>query len=154
MTIEASYLPRASVHEREPASYVPELSRRARGFPAWSTIRSLGRAGIEEMIERHCDFAKVFAKSLSTHPRIRVVTPVILNQVMLRFGDSDDATLETVREIQRRGRIFVGPALWRGEWIMRISVSNFETQLQDDASVCGEIKAAWEAVQRRSRAVA
>lgn len=149
MSIEASYLPSAENRIREPSAYVPELSRRARGFAAWAMIRALGRSGITEMIERHCDFAAALGRECASIPGIRVVAPIELNQLMLRFGESDDATLATVDEIRRRGRIVVGPALWRGEWIMRVSVCNYSTGPEQLAEVAGEIAGAWGEMQLR-----
>jgi len=147
MSVEASYLPSGADGEREPSAYVPELSRRARGFAAWSMIKTLGRSGIREMVERHCDFAAALGRECALLPGVRVVAPVELNQLMLRFGESDEATLAAVEEVKRRGRIFVGPARWRGNWVMRISVSNYRTEIDQLASVLAEINAAWEAVE-------
>ena len=149
MSIEASYLPSAESRIREPSAYVPELSRRARGFAAWAMIRALGRSGITEMIERHCDFASALGKTCASIPGVRVVAPIELNQLMLRFGDSDEATLATVGEIRRRGRIVVGPALWRGEWIMRVSVCNYGTGPDNLPEVEEEIACAWDEVSAR-----
>lgn len=146
MSIETSYLPSATEEEHQPSSYVPELSRRARGFAAWATIRSFGRSGIVEMIERHCDFAAAMARECEQIPGIQVVAPVVLNQLLLRFGDSDEATLAAIEQIQRRGVIFVGPARWRGQWVMRFSVCNYATELEQLPMVRAEISAAWAAV--------
>ena len=142
MTVEASYLP--SAPDRNPSDYVPELSRRARGFASWAMIKALGRSGIAEMVERHCDFAAALGARCAQLPGVRVVTPVELNQLMLRFGDSDEATLATVEEVQRRGRIFVGPAKWREEWVMRVSVCAYPTGPEHLEAVTAEIAAAWE----------
>src|SRR5690606_30178359 len=54
MAIEASYLPKGNAIEHDPSLYVPELSRRARGFAAWAMIKALGRKGIADMVRRHC----------------------------------------------------------------------------------------------------
>jgi len=151
MSIEASYLP-SGTGDREPSAYVPELSRRARGFAAWSMIKALGRSGIREMVERNCDFAATLGRECATLPGIRTVAPVELNQLMLRFGESDEATLATVEEVKRRGHIFVGPAKWRGEWVMRISVSNYGTGPDQLDPVRIEIAAAWEAIQQSQSA--
>lgn len=149
MSVEASYLPPSEDGKREPTAYVPELSRRARGFAAWATMRALGRSGIVEMVERHCDFAAALGRECAGLSGVEVVAPVGLNQLMLRFGDSDEATLATVEEVQRRERIFVGPAKWRGEWVMRISVSGYATRMEHLEEVRGEIAAAWETVGER-----
>ena len=143
MSMQASYLPSASDAERDPSAYVPELSRRARGFATWAMIRHLGRSGIKEMIERHCDVAAALASGLEGVDGISVVAPPVINQLLLRFGDSDSATLGTVEEIRRRGRMFVGPALWRDQWVMRISVCNFGTTLDQVGSIRDEILESW-----------
>lgn len=146
MTVKASYLPSAPGGDRNPSDFVPELSRRGRGFAAWAMIKALGRSGIAEMVERHCDFAAALGARCAQLPGARVVAPVELNQLMLRFGDSDEATLATIEEVQRRGRIFVGPAKWRGDWVMRISVCSHATGPEHLEPVLGEIAAAWEVI--------
>jgi glutamate/tyrosine decarboxylase-like PLP-dependent enzyme len=148
MAMVASYLPSGSEEEREPSAYVPELSRRARGFATWAMIRHLGRAGIAQMIEANCDFAAALAKTLEGARGVEAVAPPIVNQLLLRFGGSDEATLDTVKEIQRRGRMFVGPALWRDRWVMRVSVSNYGTRPEQAPAIADEIMEAWKAVER------
>ena len=143
MQMQASYLPSGSEEEREPSAYVPELSRRARGFATWAMIRHLGRAGIAEMIEANCDFAAALARALEGAPGVRIVAPPVINQLLLRFGDSDETTLETVKQIQRRGRMFAGPALWRDQWVVRISVSNYGTRPDQAGGIATEILEAW-----------
>jgi glutamate/tyrosine decarboxylase-like PLP-dependent enzyme len=150
MAMQASYLPSGSDEEREPSAYVPELSRRARGFAAWAMIRHLGRAGIAEMIDANCDFAAALAQALDGAEGVRIAARPIINQLLLRFGDSDPATLDTVKEIQRRGRMFAGPALWRDQWVMRISVSNYGTHPDQAPAIAEEILEAWKAVGGRA----
>lgn len=149
MQMQSSYLPAGSDEEREPAAYVPELSRRARGFAAWAMIRHLGRAGISEMIDANCDFVAALAGALEGVSGVRVVSKPIINQMLLRFGDDDSATLETVNEVQRRGRVFVGPALWRDQWVMRVSASNYATRPDQAPAIAEEILGAWQAVEGR-----
>jgi glutamate/tyrosine decarboxylase-like PLP-dependent enzyme len=143
MQMQASYLPSGSEEEREPSAYVPELSRRARGFATWAMIRHLGRAGISGMIEANCDFAAALARALEGAPGVRIVAPPVINQLLLRFGDSDEATLETIKAIQRGGRMFAGPALWRDQWVMRISASNYGTKPDQAGGIAAEILQAW-----------
>jgi glutamate/tyrosine decarboxylase-like PLP-dependent enzyme len=133
MTIAASYLPATADGERDPSHYVPELSRRARGFPTWTIIKTLGRSGIAEMVARNCRVARLMAKLLAEEPGIAIGNRVVLNQVIIRFG-ADDApergdllTQETIRRIQKDGVCFAGGAKWRGKQIMRISVCGGET---------------------------
>jgi glutamate/tyrosine decarboxylase-like PLP-dependent enzyme len=130
MAINASYLKAAEDNERNPADYVPELSRRARGFPVWAAIKAMGRQGIAEMVERHCALAKMFAGLLGREPGIEILNEVVLNQAIVSFGD-DDLTTRTIAEIQRDGTCFLGGGRWRGAQIMRLSVIGLDTTEED-----------------------
>ncbi len=116
---------------RDGSSYVPESSRRARCFPAWAAIRSLGRQGIAEMIDRCCDLAIRFAGQLAQHPEVEVLNEVVINQVMVRLDDSDDRTRAWIAAIQAEGTCWAGPTTWHGMVAMRISVSNWSTTADD-----------------------
>jgi glutamate/tyrosine decarboxylase-like PLP-dependent enzyme len=151
MAMQASYLPSGSEEEREPSAYVPELSRRARGFATWAMIRHLGREGIADMIDANCDFAAALAQALEGAQGVEVVGRPIINQLLLRFGGSDPATLEAVQEIQRRGRMFAGPSLWRDQWVMRISVSNYGTEPSQAQAIAEQILEAWKEAQGRAQ---
>ena len=137
MTIAASYLPLAAEGERDPSHYVPELSRRARGFPTWAIIKALGRTGIEEMVERHCRFAALMAGRLAQEPGIAVVNDVVLNQAIVRFADDDGITRATIARIQQDGVCFAGGALWRGRQVMRLSVIG-GSMTEEDVHVSAE----------------
>ena len=100
------------------------------------------------MVERNCDFAAALAETCADLDGVQVVATVSLNQLLLRFADSDDATRATIENIQRRGCMFVGPALWHGDWVMRISVCNFETGPAILPDVVTEIAAAWQEVRQ------
>src|ERR1700733_7702066 len=52
MAMSAAYLTPGS--GREPWHFAPEASRRARGVELWAAMRSLGRSGLAELIERNC----------------------------------------------------------------------------------------------------
>ena len=147
MAISASYLPPAQGAERDPSAYVPELSRRARGFAAWAMIRQLGRAGIAEMVERCCRIASRIADRVGDEPGIALVLAPELNQVMFRFGDSDTATVATVRRVQDDGIAWIGGAQWRGQWVMRLSVSSSATTEADADITAAAIVSAWRAVR-------
>jgi glutamate/tyrosine decarboxylase-like PLP-dependent enzyme len=147
MAISASYLPPAEGAERDPSAYVPELSRRARGFAAWAMIRQLGRAGIAEMVERCCRIASRIADGIADEPGIALVLAPELNQVMFRFGDSDAATVATVQRVQDDGIAWIGGAQWRGQWVMRVSVSSSATTETDADITSAAIVSAWRAVR-------
>lgn len=133
MSITASYLPTATSHERDPSHYVPELSRRARGFATWAMIKYFGKTGVASLIEQSCEAAGEIASLLAAEPGINVLNDVRLNQIVVKFGEGrssaarDDLTAKVISAIQDRGEIFAGGARWKGDTVMRISVSNFMT---------------------------
>lgn len=151
MTITASYLPAVAAGERIPSHFVPELSRRARGFAAWAMIQALGREGIAQMVARHCRIARRMAQALGAEPGVRVVNEVDLNQVAVRFGSDDRSgdtlTSKVIDRIQAEGTCFAAGAQWKGLWIMRLSVTSwFTTEAEADRSIAAIIEA-WRAVQ-------
>ena len=147
MAISASYLPPPVGADRDPSAYVPELSRRARGVGTWAMLRQFGRSGIAELVERGCRIAATMAHALAREPGVELVADVPLNQFMVRFGDDDAATLATVERIQADGVAFIGAALWRGRWVMRVSVSSAATREEDGERTVAAVIAAWRAVQ-------
>ena len=153
MTIAASYLPPVSEGERDPTHFVPELSRRARGFATWAMIKHLGREGIAAMVERHCRLARRIADGLAAEPGLRVLNDVVLNQVIVRFGTDeppevgDHLTRETIRYIQADGTCFMGGAVWRGQWVMRVSVTSGLTTEADADRTIDAVRRAWRTVR-------
>jgi glutamate/tyrosine decarboxylase-like PLP-dependent enzyme len=121
--------------------FVLESSRRARGFATWAALRSLGRSGIADLVERCCRLASRFAEQLNALEGIEVVNEVVLNQVLVRVGDTD-LTEQIERRVQRDGTCWLGATTWRGERLLRISVSNWSTSEADvDLSVQAIAKA-------------
>jgi len=145
MQIAASYLPSAASGVRVPADYVPELSRRARGFATWAMIRLLGRRGIAEMVSRHCALARRMALILSA-AGAEILNDVVLNQVAVHFGN-DSETQATITKVQADGVCFVGGAHWRGRQVMRVSVTNENTTEADVDCSAAAMLAAWKAVR-------
>lgn len=127
MSLSAAYLPENE--RREPSHYTPELSRRARGVEVWAAIRTLGRAGIREMIERNCRQAARFAEGLEA-AGYEILNDVVLNQVLVSFGDAD-RTQETIKRIQEDGTCWCGGTQWQGRTAMRISVCSWATTDDD-----------------------
>jgi glutamate/tyrosine decarboxylase-like PLP-dependent enzyme len=120
---------------RAPSDFVPESSRRARGFATWAALRELGRTGVAELVERCCTLARRFAEQLDAVDGVTVVNDVVLNQVLVGFGD-DDRTDKVVDAVQRSGECWMGATTWHGRRLMRISVSNWSTTDADvDRSV-------------------
>jgi len=116
--------------QREPSQFSPEMSRRARGVELWASLRSLGRDGLASLIERSCGHAQAFARGLRDSG-YDVLNDVVLNQVLVRFGDDDETTREVVRRVQADGTCWLGGTDWHGRAAMRISVSSFRTSPED-----------------------
>lgn len=110
--------------------FVPESSRRARGFAAWAALRSLGRNGVADLIDRCCRLARRFAELLAAIDGVEVVNDVVLNQVLVRVGDTE-FTQRVERAIHEDGTAWLGGTVWRGERLLRISVSNWSTTEDD-----------------------
>ena len=126
---------------RTPADYVLESSRRARGFATWAALRELGRTGVAELVERCCALARRFAEQLAAVDGVSVANEVVLNQVLVRFGD-DDATERVIARVQRSGECWMGGTTWCGQRLMRISVSSWRTTEADVDRSVAAIRAA------------
>jgi glutamate/tyrosine decarboxylase-like PLP-dependent enzyme len=127
MTVRAAYLQMGE--HREPWQYTPEASRRARGIEIWAALRSLGRSGLAEMIERNCRLASRFAEGFRK-AGFAVLNEVVLNQVIVSFGDAEK-TRRVIAEVQREGTCWCGGTEWHGEAAMRVSVSSWATTEAD-----------------------
>lgn len=123
MGVSAAYLPRGGV--RDPSDFTPELSRRARGIEVWAALRTLGRAGLAELVERTCRHARRFAEGLEAAGQ-HVLNEVVLNQVLVSFGD-DARTRRVIAALQAEGTCWCGGTVWQGKTAMRISVSSWAT---------------------------
>jgi glutamate/tyrosine decarboxylase-like PLP-dependent enzyme len=124
MAVTAEYLPTAGPR-RNPSDYTPELSRQARGVVVWAALRSLGRAGLADLIERTCRHARRFAEGLEA-AGYTVLNQVVLNQVLVAFGDAE-TTGRVIAELQSDGTCWCGITLWQGRTAMRISVLSWAT---------------------------
>jgi len=126
MSVMAAYLPAAPTGDPD---LTPELSRRARGVEVWAALRSLGRSGVAELVERTCRHARRFAEGLSAAD-FTILNDVVLNQTLVSFGD-DATTRRIIAAIQQDGTLWAGPTVWHGQTAMRISVSNWSTTDDD-----------------------
>ncbi len=133
VTSTAAYLIQSKGAERDAVDWVPEFSRRARGVPVYATLRTLGRDGIEALIDRCCARARQMAQLLAAEPGIRILNDVVLNQVLVRFADDDEITRRVIIGVQQEGTCWLGGTVWHGMAAMRISVSNWATS-EDDAA--------------------
>jgi len=123
----AAYLIAGS--QREPMEYSPEMSRRARGVEVWAALRSLGRSGLAELVERCCRHAERFARGLAA-AGYEVLNQVQLNQVLVSFGDPQK-TKRVIAALQQDGVCWCGGTVWQGHTAMRISVSSWATSDED-----------------------
>jgi glutamate/tyrosine decarboxylase-like PLP-dependent enzyme len=127
MTISASYLIQDDTQTvRDQVDWVPEFSRRARGFAVYAALRSLGRRGLAELVERTCACARRFAEGIVELPGVELLNDVVLNQVLFRF-DTDERTDEILHAVQEAGDVWMSGTTWAGRRAIRISVSNWQT---------------------------
>jgi glutamate/tyrosine decarboxylase-like PLP-dependent enzyme len=128
MTTTASYLiqDEGERRVRDQVDWVPEFSRRARGFAVYAALRSLGRRGLTDLVERCCDAASRFAAAITELDGVELLNEVVLNQVLFRF-DSDERTDEVLRRVQESGRVWMSGTTWDGRKAIRVSVSNWQT---------------------------
>jgi glutamate/tyrosine decarboxylase-like PLP-dependent enzyme len=129
--VGAEYIPQQH-DERYESEWVPEFSRRARGFAVYAALRELGRGGVAALVERCCGCARLMADELSRDPRATILNDVILNQVLVRFAcDGANVTDEIIDRVQREGTCWMSGTEWAGEPAMRISVCNWRTTEDD-----------------------
>ncbi len=129
-------------NRRDAADWTPDASRRARAIPVYAAIRSLGRRGIAELVERCCDLARRFASGLAAIPGAELVADPVINQVLFRFED-DHRTATVLRRVQESGVAWMSPTRWDGRAAIRLSVSNWMTTEADiDATIAAFREAA------------
>jgi glutamate/tyrosine decarboxylase-like PLP-dependent enzyme len=140
-SIRAAYLVHAT--EFDPMDHTPESSRRARGIEVWAALRSLGRAGLRDLVERTCKHASRFAQGLRA-AGYEVLNDVVLNQVVVAFGD-DAATRRAIAALQQAGVCWCGGTRWRGREAMRVSISSWATTQSDMEATLESIRASADA---------
>ncbi|GAB3355804.1 pyridoxal phosphate-dependent decarboxylase family protein [Lysobacter tyrosinilyticus] len=131
MTSMAAYLIQTRGAERDAVDWTPEFSRRARGLPTYATLRSLGRDGVEALVDRCCARARQMAALLCADSGVRVLNDVVLNQVLVRFDDDDAITRDVVSGVQEEGTCWMSGTTWHDQAAMRISASNWATSEDD-----------------------
>jgi glutamate/tyrosine decarboxylase-like PLP-dependent enzyme len=147
----AEYIPQPQHDERYQAEWVPEFSRRARGFAVYAALRELGRRGVAELVDRCCRHARLMAEELARDSRVTVLNDVVLNQVLVRFAsDGANITDEVIGAVQREGTCWMSGTEWVGEPAMRISVCNWRTTEDDIRRSARAILAQVDAAARAS----
>jgi glutamate/tyrosine decarboxylase-like PLP-dependent enzyme len=141
MGMQASYLVRAE-GPGDPLDRVPELSRRARGVPVWAALRSLGRSGVADLVDRLAAHARAIADGIGGIDGAEVLNDVVFTQVSAAFGD-DERTRAVTAHLLSDGTAWMSGSRWRDREVLRVSVSNWSTDADDvAASLAAVAKAA------------
>jgi glutamate/tyrosine decarboxylase-like PLP-dependent enzyme len=134
MSVQASYLDQGT-SARDPMDWVPEFSRRARGVSVYATLRSLGRHGLADLVDRTTRLARRFADQLTASGRAVIVNDVVSNQVLVRWlapdGDHGGLADTIMSAVRVEGVAVFSGTTYRGERLMRISVSDWATDDDD-----------------------
>jgi glutamate/tyrosine decarboxylase-like PLP-dependent enzyme len=131
-TAHTSYFIRDDGGVPDPMDVTPELSRRARGVPVWAALRSLGRSGTVDLVERLAANARALAEGLAAVPGVEVLNEVVFTQISLGFG-SDERTRAVTQALIADGAVWMSGSRWAGRDVLRISVSNWSTDASDVA---------------------
>ncbi len=138
MSVSAEYLPADRDNMSE---YTPEMSRRPRGVEVWAALRTLGRSGLAELVERNCRQARRLAEAL-TAAGVAVLNDVVLNQVLVSFGEPE-RTRQAITALQEDGTCWCGGTVWQGKTAMRVSIVSWATTDADiDRSVEAMVRVA------------
>jgi glutamate/tyrosine decarboxylase-like PLP-dependent enzyme len=132
----ASYLVQSTGHA-DPFQNAPEFSRRARGVPVWAALRSLGRVGVADLVDRLAAHARALAEGIAAVPGARILNDVAYTQVSVAF-ESDERTRAVTTRLLADGTAWMSGSRWRGQDVLRVSVSNWST---DEADVAASIEA-------------
>ncbi|MEP7311766.1 MAG: aminotransferase class V-fold PLP-dependent enzyme [Pseudomonadota bacterium] len=155
MSITASYLPPSAAGEHDPGQFVPELSRRARGFAVWAQLRALGRQGVVAMVRQHCALARRLADRLTAESGITVLNIIHLNQVIVNFGTGSPAersatTHAVIERLHADNICLAGGADWRGQRVLRLSIISAPLVATDIDRLVAAVLSAWRHVQRET----
>jgi glutamate/tyrosine decarboxylase-like PLP-dependent enzyme len=131
MTSTSAYVPAHADDVPWGYDWTPEFSRRARGVTVYAALRELGRHGLAEMVDRCCDHAQLIADRLAPEPGIEIVNDVVLNQVLVRFGDDDARTNAVIEQVQSDGTCWLSGSTFQGRAVMRISIVGWQTTTAD-----------------------
>lgn len=133
MGVRTSYL--LSTDQADPLDVTLEMSRRARGVPVWAALRGLGEAGVADLVQGLADNARTMAAALTELDGVQVLNDVVYTQVCLSFG-SDERTEALTAAVLADGTAWMSGSRWRGQSVLRISMSNWATNAADiEASV-------------------
>jgi glutamate/tyrosine decarboxylase-like PLP-dependent enzyme len=112
--------------------------------PLYAVLRSLGRDGLETLVEHCCRIAARMANQLRNAPGVTLLNDVVLNQLLVRFSNErgENITSDVIAAVQAGGECWCGGTTWEGQPAMRISVSSWKTSEADaDRSVAAIVRA-------------
>ena len=148
LSASAAYLPEYG--KRDSFQFTPEMSREARGVAVWAALKSMGRKGFADLVEKNCAQARRFAEGLK-NAGYHILNEVVLNQVLVSFGDTQ-TTLAVIKKIQEDGTCWCGGTTWQGKTAMRISVSSWSTtELDVDLSLAAMLRAAGDVISSKAQ---
>ena len=126
--------------KRDGMLYTPEMSRRAIAVELWATLKSLGKSGVEELVDGLCDRALQFAEKLRDQG-FNILNDIVFNQVLVSC-DTNEQTKATLENIQKSGECWCGGAVWKSEPVIRVSLCSWVTTAEDiDRSVAAFVNA-------------
>jgi glutamate/tyrosine decarboxylase-like PLP-dependent enzyme len=131
MTSTSAYIPSHEDDIPWGFDWSPEFSRRARGIPLYAALRSIGRSGLADLVDRSCDHATRMADRLTDEVGVAVLNDVVLNQVLVRFDDDDVVTNAVIERVQREGTCWLSGSTFRGLAVMRVSIVGWQTTAAD-----------------------
>lgn len=137
-TSTAAYLGREELDRPVFGNLAPEMSRRARAFTVWATLRAYGREGYRAMVERHVALAQRLAEQVDAEPELERLADVPLNVVCFRYRPAGVAE-EELDELNRRlgqavlddGRVYFGTTVYDGKVAFRPAIVNWRTRPED-----------------------
>lgn len=134
---------------RDGMLYTTEMSRRARAVPLWALLKCLGAKGVEQLIDRLCDNAELFASRLR-QAGFTLINPVFFNQFMVAC-DTEAETEAVLRAIQDGGVCWCSGSRWKGKPVIRVSVCSHATTREDVDRSAASFSAALQKVRNAPR---
>jgi glutamate/tyrosine decarboxylase-like PLP-dependent enzyme len=114
---------------RDGMLYTPEMSRRSRVIELWAALKSLGRSGLEALVDQLHERAVQMASRLRA-AGFEVLNDVVFNQVLVAC-ENDALTQATIDRIQKSGECWAGGATWFGRKVIRVSICSWATTPDD-----------------------
>jgi glutamate/tyrosine decarboxylase-like PLP-dependent enzyme len=124
-----------------------ELSRRFRALKLWLSLRYHGIGQFRAAIGTDLGHAQLLARLVTAEPTLELLAPVGLSTVCFRWNGALEAELDQrnaaiLREVLRRGRVYLSNASVHGAFALRACIINHRTTDADIAAVVEEVVAA------------